>query len=350
MDQQQPIGDSFSIGRSIANGFRAIRVAAGPMWVAGLLMSISEGCPGGPPDELVELFRSDEQRGAWSALGSRLPMLAGPSADPDWSEFGGLAIGLVIAIVLAGLVFGLAMFALHCFMQTGFIRMHEQILRESTDRFGPLFSGKDRFWHMAGWKLLSWLAIAATVLATAWPGALLAYFGYARDHQALMAGGVGLAGLLVVPALVYVALGVYLGELAVALEGASPVVAFRRSWSLARGNRLPLFAFAVLCFLLQIASYVGLLLCCVGALVTVPFGRSLYGFAKTEGYLLFTRGPGESKHWRLWQRDASEERVQPVPGWGLPAPAPPPQTPAQHPADEPPPDWPPRGPGDPNKT
>ena len=91
MDEHHPIGDSFSIRRSIANGFLAIRVAAGPMWVAGLLMSISDGCAGSPPTDLVELFQRDDQRSAWLALPGRLPLLAGASAGPDFSDFGAVA-------------------------------------------------------------------------------------------------------------------------------------------------------------------------------------------------------------------------------------------------------------------
>ena len=88
------------------------------MWLAGLLMSISDGCGELPPSDLVELFRpSDDQRTAWPALPRALPRaLARQRRTADFSDFGAVAIGLVvIAIVLAALVFGLALFALHCF-------------------------------------------------------------------------------------------------------------------------------------------------------------------------------------------------------------------------------------------
>jgi hypothetical protein len=47
-------------------------------------------------------------------------------------------------------------------------------------------------------------------------------------------------------------------------------------------------------------------------LATVPFGRSLVGFAKTEGYLLFTRGSAQTASWRLWHKQAQEDGLPPA--------------------------------------
>jgi hypothetical protein len=367
MDQPHPIGDSFSIRRAIAHGFLAIRIAAGPLWLAGLLMTISDGCGGLPPFDTSDLVPEPDRHSAWHALPMHWPW---PTAAAVWADgMDTLVWQLLIAFALIVVVAVVALFALNCFLQTGFIRLHVQILTDASDSFAPMFSGKDRFWHMAGFKSLAFLALSGTAIAASWPGALVAYLGFARDQEPLMMAGVGLMLLLAVPAVAYVALGVYLGELAVALEGAAPAEALRRSWALARGNRLPLFAFALLCALIQFASLFGVILFCVGLLITMPLARSLTGFAKTEGYLLFTRGTAQTAGWKLWQRDLLEGRQQPVQGWGVPAepppaPAPPqpmPQPPPPQPSalpweppsapeppaardDEPPPDWPPRPP------
>jgi hypothetical protein len=299
--EHQPIGDSFAVRRSIGDGFLAIRTALGPMWIAGLLMSISD-CGGGGGDfgDLGELIdRGDENASALFAQGA---------AGGELVELAGWVIGLVIAFVLVALLVGLLLFALNSWLTTGFYRLHVNILEHASDDLGPLFSGKDRFWAMAGYKALAGLLLWATAVAAIWPGALLAYYGYARDRNTLMIGGFGAMVILAVPALVYVALGVYLGEHVVALDRATPVEALRRAWALARGNRMPLLGFGIVCMLVQFVSVAGIVLCCVGVLATVPFGRSLVGFAKTEGYLLFTRGSAQTASWRLWHKAAEEDR------------------------------------------
>jgi len=314
MHDYHPIGDAFSLRRSIGNGFLAVRLATGPMWLGGFLMSISDGC-GNVPTSLPDLPDTGDDGSSLFTLPGRWPALAFGLAPSDFTadELFGLVVGIVVAVAVAMLLVGVALYALNSWLQTGFVRLHVNILERASDELGPLFSGRDRFWHMAGYKLLSGLIVSGTAIAAAWPGALLAYFGYVSDRSTLLIGGIGAMLILAVPPLVYVWLGVYLGELAVALDGASPVHALRRSWSLAHGNRMPLLGFAVVCLLIQFVSLAGVLLCCVGLLATVPLARALTGFAKTESYLLFTRGTAQAEAWRLWQRQLEEDRPSPVP-------------------------------------
>jgi hypothetical protein len=332
-DEHHPIGDAFSIRRSIGNGFLALRTAAAPMWLAGLLMSIAE-CNGGGGDlaDLANFGDDDDTSSSFVLPTHGIALLARASArlgaDAEGFELSGWLIGAVLAFVLGALLIGLALFALACWLHTGFIRLHVNVLEHASDELAPLFSGKDRFWPMAGFKSLAALALLSTFVVAVWPGALLAYVGYARDDNTLMIGGFGAMVIVAVPALAYVGLGLYLGELVVALDGATPVHALRRAWALARGNRLPLLGFGVVCALVQFVSVAGVLLCCIGILATVPFARSLTGFAKTESYLLFTRGPAQTAHWRLWHKQLEEDRPAPVDGWGGPPPqAPPPPPP-----------------------
>jgi hypothetical protein len=333
-DDYHPMGDAFSIRRGIGNGLLALRTAAGPMWLAGLLLSISESCNSGGGDlaDLIDLGDDDDHASSFSALPARGRALLAHAfarfgANSDGFELGGWMIGAVLAFVLVALLIGLALFALNCWLQTGFVRLHVNILEHASDELAPLFSGKDRFWAMAGLKALTGLALVATGIVAIWPGVLLAYYGYGRDSNTLMIGGFGAMVIAALPAVVYVGLGLYLGELVVALDGATPVHALRRAWALARGNRMPLLGFGVVCALVQFVSVAGLLLCCVGVLATVPFGRSLTGFAKTESYLLFTRGGAQTASWRLWHKQAEEDRPIAVEGWGVPPGSAPPQAP-----------------------
>ncbi|MFI5306281.1 MAG: hypothetical protein ACHQ53_02950 [Polyangiales bacterium] len=319
MAEHHPVGDAFDVQRAVSHAFAAVRLAAGPMWVAGLLMSISDGCGGGPPSS----WPSRHERAHF--LLSRAPTgLRDLIAALDSSGKLAVAVGVIIGIILVALVLGACLFALNCWVTTGFIRLHVNVLEHTSEELAPLFTGRDRFWPMMGYKLLAGFLVSGAAIAAAWPGALLALAGVLGKRVGVSIAGVGLMLLCAGPVLVYVALGTYLGELSVVLESASPVQALRRSFALANGNRLPLMGFAIVSWLLQIASLVGLLLCCVGALYTVPLGRALVGFAKTESFLLFTRGREQTAGWKLWQRLASEDRVERVEGWGVGRPPAPP--------------------------
>jgi uncharacterized membrane protein (Fun14 family) len=327
--ERDSISEAFDLNRAISNGLTAVRISTGPMWVAGMLMSIADGCGSSVPTNLSSLWSGNHTRAHLLLAGGRqgTPDLRRLLESVGSGKMLGYMLGLVVAFLLVAVVIGLCLFALNCWATTGFIRLHVSILERAGEELAPLFTGRDRFWAMAGYKLLSGLSISATAIATSWPGALLACVGYASHRHALLIGGIGLVLLCALPALAYVALGTYLGELAVVLEGASPSQALRRSWALARGNRMPLLLFSFVCSLLQAVSVFGLLLCCVGVLATVPLGRALVGLAKTESFLLFTRGREQTNHWRLWHRLAAEDHVEPVAGWGAP-PGRPPEPPA----------------------
>jgi hypothetical protein len=307
--------EAFSLQRTLQHGVLAVRLALGPMWLGGLLMLMGDGCN---PGSLADLMPSDDERealltppggaGPWRA--SAAAAQRGFDLPPGLTT---MVIGALIAIVVVALVFSLLMFAFGCYVSTGFARMHVGILEREDDTLGPLFSGSDRFWSMAGYKGLAGLLLSAAFLVSAWPGAVVAGYGYLIDREVWMIGGAGLAALLVVPVVCYVALGTFFGEHAVALDGMRALPALRRSWQLAAGNRWPMLGFVIVCALLQMVSAIGLIACCVGALATMPLARAVVGFAKTEGYLLFTRGRAEAGGWKLWQRDAGGPSAGPGP-------------------------------------
>lgn len=306
MDEQAAIGSAFDIGRALNHGMLAIRIATAPMWLAGFLMSISDGCGGSIPD-LSRLTRDRGQSHVLLAHPPKLPrVLEQLLADETARAW---LIGAVLGFVLVVVLVGLALFALHCWLQTGFVRLHVNILEHASDDLAPLFTGRDRFRAMLGYNALSGLSLLAAGLISAWPGALLAYYGFATKHQGLAYAGIAFIPIVALPVLIYVALGVYLGPLVVALDETSAMHALRRSWALAHQNRWPLLGFALVCWIVQMLGYAGILLCCIGVLGTLPLARALIGFAKTESYLLFTRGFEQTANWRAWHIKAVDDRV-----------------------------------------
>jgi hypothetical protein len=289
MDSDHPVAPAFEIRRAVVHGAAALRIALAPLWLGGLLASLTLDVPSGLQ---------------WSA-----PQI--PEGDLELEPtLVALMAGVMVVAVVIGLVAWMLLFALGAWVQTGFIRLHVAVLERTSDELAPLFSGRDRFWPMAGYKLLAGTAVGAAAIAAAWPGALLALIGWRGGGGTLQTAGVGLAIIAAVPAALYVGLGAYLGEHVVALEGLGPVQALRRSFRLAHGNRFTLFFFAGACLLIELTSLAGVLLCLLGVLLTVPLARAMTGFAKTEGFLLCTRGFGAAAGWRMWQREAEEDDAQ----------------------------------------
>jgi hypothetical protein len=304
---ERPLAECFELRRGIAHAFTALQTAVGPFWLAGVLLSISECNGTSIPLDLARM-------GSTSAQHARLvPPHAAPSglsaaSSLDVVELGAWLIAYLLIVIAVGACVALVLVALSAWISVGSMRLHLAVLEHASDDLGPLFSGRDRFWAMLGYELLAGFTLSAAVIVPAWPGALLAYVGYARHSQTLQIAGVGAALFCALPVLVWVALGTYLGAHAVVLEQASPAHALRRSFELAARGRGPLFSFAFVCLLVQLVSGLGVLLCFVGVLATVPFARSLTAFAKTESFLLLTRGYAQAADWKLWQRDALANR------------------------------------------
>ncbi|MGD8860971.1 MAG: hypothetical protein PVI30_13265 [Myxococcales bacterium] len=289
MDTEHPLAPAFEIRRAVVHGGMALRIALAPLWLGGLLASLTLDVPSG--------------------LQWTMPQL--PEGEVDLEpNLVALMAGVMVVAMVVGLGVWMLLFALGAWVQTGFIRLHVAVLERGSDDLSPLFSGRDRFWPMAGYKLLSGVAVGAAAIAAAWPGALLFVIGFRSGGGTLQTAGLGLGLIAAVPAALYVWLGAYLGEHAVVLEGLGPVQAMRRSFRLAHGNRFTLLFFAGACLLIELTSLAGVLLCLLGVLLTVPLARAITGFARTEGFLLCTRGFAETSGWRLWQREAEDDFAQ----------------------------------------
>ncbi|HMI92645.1 MAG TPA: hypothetical protein VK509_14820 [Polyangiales bacterium] len=316
--------DAFNLSRALGHAFGAVKIAAAPLWLGGMLMSMSD-CGGGrfPTGigDVAGLIGDEKTSSSWPSPWPRAFAAYAMSEVSD-AEVAGWVTGIALVGVLV-LVVVIGMLLLNAWLSTGFLRMQVGVLEHGSDALAPLFSGRDRLWPMLGYKLLTSFTFSGVFIATAWPGALLAYYGFSTDSTTLGVLGIGLSVMLSVPVLIYVGLGMYLGEVAVALDGASPAQALRRSFELAARGRLTLFAFAFVGMLVEMAGSMGILLCCVGILATVPLARSIASFARTESYLLLTRGFAQTENWALWQR---ERALRPPPAAPAPPPAPGPRS------------------------
>lgn len=303
----RPLAECFDLRRSIGHAFSALQAAVGPFWLAGVLLSISECNGTSVPLDLARLGSSSAEH-AQLRFPHAAPSGLSAVSSLDFAEVGAWLIAYLLIFLVIGMCVALVLVALNAWITVGSMRLHLAVLEHASDDLGPLFSGRDRFWTVLGYKTLAGLSLSAAVIVPAWPGALLAYAGYARHSPTLQIAGLGGAVFCVLPVLLWVALGTYLGEHAVVLEQASPAHALRRSFALAAGGRGPLFLFALVCCLVEVVSALGVLLCFVGVLATVPFARALTGFAKTESFLLLTRGYTQTAGWKLWQREALANR------------------------------------------
>jgi hypothetical protein len=182
-------------------------------------------------------------------------------------------------------------FALSSWIEVGFGRAIESGLRTGRDEVGKLFSGGERF----GAMLLARLLCALIQFGIGLPMFVLAVvfivFGRsAGGHELLLVLGLIAMGLVWTILAVYVGLGLFLTKPIVALESCRPSEALARSWKLASGNRLQLFLFVVLQFLLTMA---GLCACCVGVLLSSPLVITM----RYEAYLALTRGEQFPQWW-----------------------------------------------------
>jgi len=278
----------FAVGPGFGLGWKAVHAALVPMWLGGLLMSCTEGGGGG---------------GGGGGSEDELP-------DIDWEQLlngagdlGALDAGVAAAVVLGlavVLALVLAVFALRCFIHGGFLKLHEETLRTGQGSSSALFDGGDRFLDMAVFKILKTVFLVSTFIVSAAPGGAVLAMGVLQEDTTLMvAGGMALA-LLCIPACLYVTMGLALGEHAVVFDQRSGRQAVDRSWDLARGRRIEILVYLLVAGLLQIfATIVGVVMLCVGVLVTVPLAYSTWSVGFSRGYLLLTRDETETDAWAI---------------------------------------------------
>ena len=209
--------------------------------------------------------------------------------DSSMSSEAALALAAVfLAVAVMVLVFSFIGFLIRSWLHTGWIRLHRNLVVTGEATVGTLFSGADAFGRMAGWKVMQAVNVLGTLAAACLPGAILgAVAWYGDQHEVAVGGGAILAALIAIPAMVYVGLGLALGEHAVALEGLGPMGALDRAWELADGHRGALFIYFAATGLFTL---LGIFFCCIG----VWWTKAIVDVGTTESFLLATRAEADA--------------------------------------------------------
>jgi len=173
-----------------------------------------------------------------------VPKLAGAVLSP-------IAAG---SLPIAGVLIGQVAAA---FFDVGATRMVLEAVRGRAPTFATLFGGGDRFLPLLGLNLLMFSAIA---------------LGFV---------------LLVVPGII-LALGLSLSKFYLIDAGMGPVEAMKASWSATRGQKGEVMALSAAGFGLTL---LGLLMCCVGTLVTIPLYYIAFAIAFVRMSGLGTTAP-----------------------------------------------------------
>ena len=315
-----PFNEAFNPGRAIKHGIEAVKAAPFPLLLGAFILGFTEGGGGGNNfssiGDVMNQGGDDWDYGGYdydwgSDWNYRLQdgfdmMVGAAAADPLQALMGstafddGAAVGAILGVVCCVSVLVLILFALRCWVKVGWIRLHEQVITTGEGTFGVLFGGSDRVVDMAIWALLAGVISFGSVFAAAIPGGLLMGAGVAMEMEPLTVLGLVVMLVLVLPVAIYVGLGLALGDHALVLEDKSPMEALERSWEMASGNRITLFIFNFVCGLFAFAAvFVGLLLCCVGVLLTSPAARAAIDVGFTESFLMHTRGKSEALKWKL---------------------------------------------------
>jgi|GEM_PF-2096215 len=265
--------DAFNPFRALRHGVESMKRAPAPVLVAGLLLFALQACSGGG--------------------NYRMP----GGSDSPWhtgsSGMDAAMIGLMVMFAVIGLGCAAVVLAVRSFIEPGTYRVGEAITIDGTTGMDRLFSGKDVWLSVLGYRLLTAAISLGVTAVCALPGGLLLALAYVKGQHGgdppvplLVLGGLLIAAL-VVPVMLYVWLGLQLGTVAIALERLGTMAALDRSWTAARGNRLRLLWYDIVNMGL---SMVGVMLCCVGL---IP----VYGIqacAMANAWLLYTRDDYES--------------------------------------------------------
>jgi hypothetical protein len=271
-----PISAAFSFSRAISHGWEALKREPIGLLLGSFLLAITDGGGGGNSGSN---FNSGGSGGD--------PFGGSGDAFNDPAVLGIMAVAFGCACIL-----GIAFWLARSFLTPGYFLLHQRILVEGSGSPGVLFSGGAQFKSMALWKLLKGVISLGVVMVAISPGAALAIIGATSDQPPLMIAGGVLAMLVTAPVMIYVGLGLALGDHAVALDDLGPMDGLERSWDMARGNRLSLFGYFLV---LGFFNMLGIFACCVGVFAT----KAIADFGTTEAYLLATRDGWED--WALVQ-------------------------------------------------
>ncbi|MBL8617984.1 MAG: hypothetical protein JNM72_20400 [Deltaproteobacteria bacterium] len=289
---------AFDLEAGIKAAWQGLRAAPLPLLLGGALMTMfTGGQAGGGP-----VGPGSGGGGGGSGVDGDLGNDLGDGFGQFWNDLQAslssvdtwvLLFGIGLLFVVVGFA-GLLWAAAWAFLRGGWLRLHEQVLVTGAGEVGALFSGGPRFRPMLGLKLLTGLVSVLIWMVLASPGLGLLVFGLSRESWPMGVGGGLLALLLPLPAWIWWSLRTCFAEHAVALDGLEIGAALRQSAAVGRGHQLNLLVWF---FVMRIAAgfvgSAGLLLCCVGVVLTLPAAQVFAELPLTRGYLLLSRGEAE---------------------------------------------------------
>lgn len=299
---------AFDASRTIKHGWWAFKQRPIALFFAAMLAHCGEGGGSGNTSGSSSSDTPDIDIGDWgqgdmfiaplealgNGLGLQLPLATGMP--------GGAELGVIAAVVFAVLGCGCLFWIFKSWWNPGYIRLQHDAIAEG--KGGPLrlFSGGDKTLSFMGYGLLSMAIILGIGSLAATPGGLVLAAGAVLEQPQVTAVGGILMAVLMLPAILYVHLGLVLAPQAMALDGLGTLAAVSKSWKLMSGNRFQYIWFSVVCFLYALFMVViGLLACLIGVLFTVHIALAVIDTAKTEAYLLLTRDDDEVDTWNVWE-------------------------------------------------
>ena len=199
----------------------------------------------------------------------------------------GMALGeeAMVFLVCGSCVLGIGLLLASIWLAAGLFLNFRSVMQTGEATSGGIFDHQGKFLPLLLTRLLVGLASLLPMLPIGILFALLFASSSVLSAAPLIAVSV-VFSLFLLFVSIYVGTGLVLSEAALLYEDREPVDAVKRSWALAKGNRLRLFAFMLVNFLFTLA---GFLLCCVGVSATGTIAR----FAIFEAFLQLSETPGE---------------------------------------------------------
>lgn len=221
-----------------------------------------------------------------------------PDPTMDYGPWATMVMTFVFGV---GFLIAAVQFFLAPLFEAGFIVVQRELLEGSEPEPSSLFTTRQFYGRLLGWNFC-WLAV---MLIAALPMAGYTYYVWMGDFEwaqhseyafllqawweLLVAFGVW--AITVLPVLAFLWLSFCLTSRLVVCEDLPLFEAARASWQLTHGHRLALIPFALIGFLFRLGGVLlGLLLCCVGILVTYPFAIAVREVAWTRAYLWYVQG------------------------------------------------------------
>jgi hypothetical protein len=284
---------AFRLDGMLSRGWAAVQRWPLPLMIGGVALTAvdASSSSGNNFDGLAEMLEQADTE----SVGLMLP-LGSDGLAASTAEIAALTIaGLALFAFMFALV--LALSFVRSWLVNGWLMLHRGLILNGEGVVSTLFTSFDRMlviWFtrvLAG--LLVFLLIIASMLPPmmVWGVGLIAGQDLSVDPTTPVFLAFGGTLLLMVPTGVYFSLGTWLAPWFVVYDGSSAWTALLQSWDAARGNRMTLFLFFFVQYLIGLAALIlGLLLCCVGALVTVPLARAITDLATSRAWLTARHG------------------------------------------------------------